>query len=230
MSDPRLFRALRFLAMTGVAAHDEMCPERTTMYRFLSGTIAEKSPTSVTLDVNGVGYELMVPVSTSQKLPDVSHQTKVLTHLVVREDAHLLFGFASEEERLLFRQLISVSGIGPKLAITILSGLGSLELKQAIVHGQIPVLTAISGIGRKTAERMIVELREKLVVESQETCGSAIPEIVINRKLVDDSLQALVSLGYNKQNAAAAIQRAYAVRKTNEWDVESLIRASLKNI
>ena len=134
------------------------------MYSYLSGILAEKSPTLITVDVNGIGFQLIVPISTSQKLPATGQKVKLLTHHVVREDAQILFGFATEEERSLFKLLLSVSGIGPKLAITILSGLGIEELKQAIVQGSVPALTAVSGIGRKTAERLIVELRERIVV------------------------------------------------------------------
>ena len=200
------------------------------MYNFLTGILAEKLPTAVTLDVSGVGYHLIIPLSTSQKLPETGEKLKLFAHLVVREDAHLLFGFATEEERSLFRLLVSVSGVGPKLAITALSGLGVSELKKAIVQGELHSLTAISGIGRKTAERLIIELREKIVVESYGEEGKAAAKLPKNEVLVEDSLKALVSLGYSKQNAKTAIQKVLTARSGDRLNAETLIRESLKHI
>ncbi len=200
------------------------------MYSFLSGILAERSLTSVTIDVNGIGFQLSIPLSTSQKLPQVGEKIRLLVHHVVREDAQLLFGFATEEERSLFRLLLGVSGIGPKLAITVLSGLGIGELKRAIVDGSVPGLTAISGIGRKTAERMIIELREKIVIEGRTDEGKAGAALSKNEALVEDSIRALVSLGYSKQNAKAAIQKVLSGRDSGRLSAESLIRESLKQI
>ncbi|MBI4395297.1 MAG: Holliday junction branch migration protein RuvA [Candidatus Omnitrophica bacterium] len=199
------------------------------MYSFLAGVLAEKSPTLITIDVNGIGFQLIVPLSTSQKLPQVGAKAKILTYHVVREDAHLLFGFATEEERALFKLLLSVSGIGPKLAITILSGLGIAELKKAIVEGSVLALTAISGIGRKTAERIIIELREKVVIEGRGEEKSS-PLLSKNEVLAQDSIRALVSLGYSKQDAKAAVQKVLEKRSSERLDTESLIRESLKQI
>jgi Holliday junction DNA helicase RuvA len=193
----------------------------------VSGLLAEKSPMLITVDVNGIGFELNVPVSTSQKLPSPGAKVKLFTHFVVREDAQLLFGFGTEEERTIFKLLLSVNGIGPKSAMTILSGVGITELKRAIVQGSLPVLTAISGIGRKTAERLIIELREKIIVEGDQ--GEKTTEKLDNNNaLVQDSLQALIQLGYSKQGAKAAIQKAMTHSKADDWKVEDLIRASLK--
>lgn len=200
------------------------------MYSFLSGILAEKSLTSVTIDVNGIGFQLSVPLSTAQKLPQVGDQVKLLVHHVVREDAQLLFGFATEEERSLFKLLLSISGIGPKLAITVLSGLGIGELKKAIVDGSVPALTAISGIGRKTAERLIIELREKVVIEGRAEESKTGAILSKNEALVEDSIRALVSLGYSKQSAKAAIQKVLAGRDHSRLNAESLIRESLKQI
>lgn len=198
------------------------------MYNYLSGILAEKFPTQVTLDVNGIGFQLVVPLSTSQKLPQAGQKVKLLTHHVVREDAQLLFGFATEEERSLFRLLLTISGIGPKSAITVLSGLGIGELKRAIVNGSIPTLTSISGIGKKTAERIIIELREKVVVEGRDDEPSE--HLSLEKELMQDSLRALVSLGYTKQNAKAAIEKVMNSKSSDEWTPESLIRESLKQI
>ena len=200
------------------------------MYSFLSGILAEKSLTSVTIDVNGIGFQLSVPLSTSQKLPHVGEKVKLLVHHVVREDAQLLFGFATEEERSLFKLLLGVSGIGPKLAITVLSGLGIGELKKAIVDGSVPALTAISGIGRKTAERLIIELREKVVIAGRTEEGKTIATLSKHEALVEDSIRALVSLGYSKQSAKAAIQKVLASQGNSRLSAESLIRESLKQI
>ena len=115
------------------------------MYSYLSGALSEKSAASVTIDVNGIGFQLMIPLSTYQKLPEVGSKIKLFVQHVVREDAEFLFGFSSEEERSLCRLLMSVSGIGPKLAITVLSGSDAGELKRAIVNGSVPALTAVSG-------------------------------------------------------------------------------------
>ncbi len=199
------------------------------MYNYLSGILAEKLPTIVTIDVNGIGFQLIVPLSTSQKLPPIGQKVKLLTHHVVREDAELLFGFGTEEERSLFKLLLSVSGIGPKSAVTILSGLGLNELKRAIVNGSVPALTAISGIGKKTAERIIIELREKVVVEGRGEDGKTEPSSK-DDVLIQDSLRALVSLGYTKQNAKTAIEKVLKSKSTDKWTPESLIRESLKQI
>ena len=148
----------------------------------------------------------------------------------MREDAQLLFGFATEEERSLFRHLIGVTGIGAKLAVTVLSGLGISELKRAIVEGSIPALQSISGIGRKTAERLVVELREKIVVEGAAVELKSPVDLNTDEALVHDSLQALVSLGYSKQNARTAIQKVLARQNGNRLNPELLIRASLKHM
>lgn len=199
------------------------------MYSYISGTLIEKSPTHVVIDAHGVGYELIVPISTHQKLPTAGQNVKLLIHFVVREDAQILYGFSTEEERELFRLLMSVSGIGPKMAITILSGIGISELKQAIVDGAVPVLTAISGIGKKIAERLVVELREKVILEDRridhhKTGGQ-------KNALVEDSVKALVSLGYGKQSAKEAVQKVLSAHPHHEkMKVEELIRQSLKYV
>ena len=197
------------------------------MYSFLTGTLVEKLPTSAILNVNGIGFELFVPLSTSQKLPSVGEKLKLFTHFVVREDAQLLFGFLTEEEKNIFRLLLSVTGIGPKVALTVLSGMEVSELKRSIVQGALPALTSIPGIGRKTAERLIIELREKIIIEGDHHDKQA-SKFSIHDTLLQDSLQALISLGYSKQGANEAIQKAFVNEKNSSWNVEALIRASLK--
>jgi Holliday junction DNA helicase RuvA len=132
----------------------------------LSGNLIEKLPPQVVVDVNGVGYEVDVPMTTFYQLPALGQKTTLFTHLVVREDAHLLFGFASKEERQTFRQLIKVSGIGAKIALAILSGMTADELAVAIASEDIKRLSAVPGIGKKTAERLVLELRGKLATGS----------------------------------------------------------------
>ena len=182
------------------------------------------------LDVSGVGFYLQIPLSTYEALPEIGKNIRILTHFIVREDAHTLYGFLTEEERRLFKLLISVSGIGPKTAITALSGVSAEELKRAIVEGAVHVLQGISGIGRKTAERMVVELREKLVVETH-AAQSTVPGVARGKQaLVEDSLQALVALGYRRQDAREAIQKALKTQEAESCSVEDLIRASLKYV
>jgi holliday junction DNA helicase RuvA len=199
------------------------------MYHYLTGRLIEKTPTAVVLDVNGIGYQILISVSTFSALPQIGETVKILTHFVVREDVQSLFGFYSEGERDIFRLLISVSGIGPKTALAVLSGVALEDLKQAIVAGNLAVLTSIPGIGRKTAERLVVELREKIVVEDRRH-ASATDKIFENDALLEDSVRALVELGYKKQNAKDAIQKALKNSATKELSVPDLIRASLKYV
>ncbi len=200
------------------------------MYHYLQGQLIDKTPTSMVLDVGGVGFYLQIPLSTYEMLPEMGKNIRILTHFIVREDAHTLYGFLTEEERRLFKLLISVSGIGPKTAITALSGVSLSELKRAIVEGSIHVLSGISGIGRKTAERMVVELREKLVVETGAAQSALTGFSSAKEALIEDSLQALIALGYRRQNAREAIQNALKMPETEKYSVEDLIRASLKYV
>jgi len=201
------------------------------MYHYLIGRLIEKSPTSIVLEVGGVGYQVQIPLSTFGGLPEVGQSVRILTHFVVREDAHALYGFLTEDERRLFKLLISVSGIGPKIALTALSGLSMGELKKAIVEGSLHILSSVSGIGRKIAERIVVELREKLVLDKHES-SSPVPSLATQRQemLFEDSLQALIALGYRKQNAKEAIQKVLKTTETDKLSVEELIRASLKHV
>src|SRR5271169_1191679 len=133
------------------------------MITFLQGKLVEAIPTQVIVDVNGVGYEVLIPLSSFDKLPQPGQELKLLTQLIVREDAHILYGFASEAERDLFRLLVnSVSGIGPKTALNILSGMNAVVFRGAVANGDVKALSQISGVGKKTAERIVVELRDKV--------------------------------------------------------------------
>jgi len=165
----------------------------------LSGVIAEKSPPQVLIDVQGVGYELDVPMSTFYNLPALGERTSLLTHLSIREDAHVLFGFLTAEERATFRQLIKISGVGPKMALSLLSGLSVAELAQAVSKQEAGRLVKVPGIGKKTAERLLLELKDKLG-----------PDLALPASLANDNqgdiLQALVALGYSEKEATAALK------------------------
>ena len=200
------------------------------MYAYLAGRLVEKDPTKVVLDVGGIGYQVQIPVSTYASLPPMGESTRLLTHFVVREDSQALFGFYTEAERYLFRLLISISGIGPKLAVTILSGISVPDLKEAIVKGMLPLLTGISGVGKKTAERIVVELREKLVLEEGRPAGVTWQGLEEGNVLIEDSIRALVELGYRRQNAKGAVEK---VMKESGWEklsVPDFIRASLRHV
>src|SRR5689334_18749521 len=158
----------------------------------LSGTLLEKNPPQLLLDVQGVAYEVDVPMSTFYNLPNTGDRITLFTHLVVREDAHLLYGFGSEPERRAFRQLLKVNGIGAKIALAVLSGLSVGELAQAVTMQESGRLTKIPGIGKKTAERILLELRDKLGAELTHAVGVSRPAPVSS-----DILNALLALGYN---------------------------------
>ncbi|OGX12247.1 MAG: Holliday junction DNA helicase RuvA [Omnitrophica bacterium RIFOXYB12_FULL_50_7] len=200
------------------------------MYHYLTGKIAEKTPVAVILDVNGIGYEVRVSLSTFSSLPNLGETVKLFTHFVVREDAQLLYGFATEEEREAFKLLISISGIGPKLAITLLSGVTLPELKRAIQEKNVPALTAISGIGQKTAERVIIELKDKIGKAEISAGQELIHDASVSDQMVEDSVLALVSLGYTKQKAKDAIQKTLKAMLGKKPSVEEIIRAALKHV
>ena len=167
----------------------------------LSGTLVEKNPPQILLDVHGVAYEVDVPMSTFYNLPSMGEQITLFTHLVVREDAHLLFGFGSETERRAFRQLIRISGIGARTALSVLSGLSVAELAQAVTMQDAALLTRIPGIGKKTAERLLLELKDKLGTDTASAIG-------VHRAppVTADVLHALIALGYSDREAVQAIK------------------------
>jgi len=164
----------------------------------LSGTLLEKTPPHVLVDCNGVGYEVDVPMSTFYNLPHTGEKTVLFTHLVVREDAHLLFGFGSVSERALFRQLIKITGIGARMALAILSGMTVAELSQAVTLQETGRLVKVPGIGKKTAERLLLELKGKLGADIGVTAGAARDDTQT------DVLNALAALGYSDKEALLA--------------------------
>lgn len=173
----------------------------------LSGTLLEKHPPQILLDVAGVGYELDVPMSTLYVLPHAGEATSLYTHFVVREDAQLLYGFATRSERDTFRTLIKVTGIGPKIALAVLSGMSADELALAIEQDDVARLSKVPGIGKKTAERLVLELRGKLAGTSAvPTLGGASVKVAAQPSVRNDITNALLGLGYNEREAAAAMK------------------------
>ncbi|HRZ11306.1 MAG TPA: Holliday junction branch migration protein RuvA [Kiritimatiellia bacterium] len=175
------------------------------MITFLEGRLVEKDPTRVVLNVQGVGYEVFIPLSSYDRLPAPGEPARLLTYDHVREDLHALYGFMTEDERRLFLLLMSVSGIGPRLALTALSGLSVRDLKAAVAQGDIKRLSSISGIGKKTAERMVVELRDKLTAGEalEAVAGAAAGEPDARLR---DAILALVSLGYKQADAQKRVR------------------------
>jgi Holliday junction DNA helicase RuvA len=182
----------------------------------LTGILLGKNPPQITLDVAGVGYEIDVPMSTFYNLPAIGERVTLHTHLTVREDAHQLFGFASEAERSAFRQLLKISGIGARTALAVLSGLSVAELAQAVAAQQTGRLTRIPGIGKKTAERLLLELRDKLKGVAAVATATTAPS-------GEDILNALLALGYNEREAQTALKALPA-----EIGVADGIRQALK--
>lgn len=187
----------------------------------LRGIVLEKNPPSVIVDVHGVGYEAQVSMQTFYTLPAIGEEVQLYTQLVVREDAHLLFGFSSKEERETFQALVKVSGIGAKIALGILSALTSDELASAVANEDIKRLTAAPGIGKKTAERMVLELRGKLVSSAQPDGATAIAE----NSQHDVIIHTLIALGYNDKEARQACKNL-----PEGTDVSEGVRLALKNM
>ncbi len=166
----------------------------------LTGTLAEKTPPQVLIDVGGVGYEVDVPMSSFYNLPALGERTTLLTHFVVREDAQQLFGFLTAAERAAFRQLIKISGVGPRMALGLLSGLSVTDLTQAVAQQQTARLVKVPGIGKKTAERLLLELKGKLAPDLGQDGAS------VANDAQADIVQALIALGYNEREASAVIK------------------------
>ncbi|MDE2439398.1 MAG: Holliday junction branch migration protein RuvA [Betaproteobacteria bacterium] len=183
----------------------------------LTGTLAEKNPPQIVLDVNGVGYELDVPMSTFYNLPAAGEQTKLLTHFAVREDGHFLYGFLTEAERFAFRQLLKVSGIGARTALSVLSGMSVNDLSAAVAQQELGRLIKIPGIGKKTAERLLLELKGKLADPTGVSLHAAVGDAR------QDVANALIALGYNEKEAAAAMKQLPADVGTSDG-----IRQALK--
>ena len=187
----------------------------------LRGRIASKTPPQLTVDVGGLGYELEAPMSTFFHLPAVGEEVRLLTHLVVREDAHVLYAFATEEERRLFRSLIKVSGVGPKIALALLSGINVTAFAECVQREDIAALTRIPGVGRKTAERLIVEMRDRLAVPPP---GSGAAAVAAGTSAENEAYGALVALGYRPAEAARLLKAV----GPGTHSTEELIRRALQ--
>ena len=198
------------------------------MITFLHGKLVEALPTQVVVDVNGIGYEALIPLSSFDKLPQPGGEVKLLTQLIVREDAHVLYGFATTAERDLFRLLIhSVSGIGPKTALNILSGISVTAFRGAVAGSDVKSLSQISGVGKKTAERIVVELRDKIGAAGVWEAASAKHALSPDDQKINDAVLALMALGFKQIEAHDAVRAAQTMLGAPAT-VEQLVRACLK--
>jgi Holliday junction DNA helicase RuvA len=188
----------------------------------LRGRIAVKAPPQLLIEVGGVGYELEAPMSTFYGLPAVGEEVRLVTHLVVREDAHILYGFATVAERHLFRNLLKVSGVGPKIALAILSGTSAEGFAACVTSNDVTALTKIPGVGRKTAERLVIEMRDRLSVDAM---GVSLPVEATAGGAEGEAFAALVSLGYKPAEATRLIK---AVAGAGSEGTEELIRRALQ--
>lgn len=197
------------------------------MITYLEGILREVLPTQVVIEVHGVGYEVFIPLSSYDRLPSPGQSLRLLTHLQVREDAHLLYGFASVEERDLFRLLVNrVSGVGPKLALAVLSGMDVVRFKAAVVESDIASISKISGLGKKTAERIILELKDKLGVAAAWEAASASKAPTVEARAANDAVLALIALGYKQVSAAKAVREV--AQEQASLKTEDLVREALK--
>lgn len=187
----------------------------------LHGKLLEKNPPQILIDVSGVGYEVDVPMSTFCNLPEVGGELTLHTHFVVREDAQLLYGFATLAERAVFRALIKISGVGPKIALALLSGITVDQLKDAVDRGETGLLTKVPGIGKKTAERLVLELKGKLAGTGAATAAAAVPTSGVRA----DVAAALIALGYSEREAAAATKKL-----PEDCTVNDGLRLALKSL
>jgi len=198
------------------------------MIAFLEGRLVEALPTQVVVEVHGVGYEVFIPLSSFDKLPAPGQPVRLLTHLAVREDAHVLYGFATAAERDLFRLLVNhVSGIGPKLALNILSGMSPAAFRGAVAAGDVKALSRISGVGRKTAERLVVELRDKVGAAGTWEAASEQRALTPADQRLNDAVLALIALDFKPPEAHEAVRAAQALLGPDAT-VEELVRAALK--
>jgi Holliday junction DNA helicase RuvA len=198
------------------------------MISFLHGKLVEALPTQVTLEVNGVGYEVLIPLSSYDKLPPPGQNLKLLTHLAVRGDAHTLYGFMTASERELFRLLIhTVTGIGPKLALNVLSGISVTAFRGAVANGDVKSLSQISGVGRKTAERIVVELKDKIGAAGAWEAASAQRALSPDEQRVNDAVLALIALGFKQLEAHDSVRKALETLGP-DTTLEELVRACLK--
>jgi Holliday junction DNA helicase RuvA len=197
----------------------------------LTGIIADKQAPDVLVDVNGVGYEVQLPLTSFYELPEEGQSAIIYIHFVVREDAQLLYGFSSKQERALFRLLIKANGVGPKLGLTILSGLTAEQFVSCVEHDDVTTLVKLPGVGKKTAERLLIEMRDR--IKELNLAPEFMPKTAIEANSIlpvandfEDAVSALVSLGYSSQQANKAVKAVFQEGS----DSETLIRLALKNM
>ncbi len=193
------------------------------MIGLIRGNIIHKQPPLLTIDVQGVGYEVFTPMNTFYGITDEQQSITLITHLIIRDDHHALYGFQTHAERELFRNLIKVNGVGPKLALTILSGMENQQFAANIINNNVTALVKIPGVGKKTAERLIIEMRSKLEESAKNQSGT--PQISTNQSL-EDAIRALNTLGYKPQEAKRAV---HAIHQP-DYSSEQLIRLALQQI
>src|SRR3982751_154923 len=199
------------------------------MITFLNGQLVVALPTQATVDVNGVGYEVLIPLSSYDKMPAAGQPVRILTHLHVREDAHILYGFMTPAERDLFRLLVNnVSGIGPKLGLAVLSGMSVNNFKSAVVNSDVASLSKISGLGKKTAERIVLELKDKLGVAAAWEAASAMHAPSSEQGQANEAVLALIALGYKQVDAHRVVRDLQ--EKEREKSAEELVRLALKQM
>jgi Holliday junction DNA helicase RuvA len=199
------------------------------MITFLDGKLVSALPTQATVDVNGVGYEVFIPLSSYDKLPTVGQAIRILTHLAVREDAHILYGFMTVSERDLFRLLVNnVSGIGPKLALAVLSGMSVSNFKTAVVNSDIAAISNISGLGKKTAERIVLELKDKLGVAAAWEAATAAHAPTPEQEQANEAVLALIALGYKQVDAHKAVRDLQTQGQAKS--AEELVKLALKKM
>jgi len=195
------------------------------MYSYLKGALSEKNPNTIVVDCNGVGYELFIPLSTYDKLPETGKEVKVLVHYSFNEsDGVRLFGFYSDEEKLLFRQLINISKVGPKLALSVLSGLSVADLIRAVQMGDVDLITTIHGIGKKSAERLVIELKDK--VGDIATKSVDYDYQGIDSDIITDAETALLTLGYKRYDIRKIISKL--MKETDFSTSEEITKAAIK--
>jgi holliday junction DNA helicase RuvA len=197
------------------------------MISFLEGELVEALPTQVVISVQGVGYLVHIPLSSFDHLPSIGERLRLLTHFIVREDAHLLFGFVTVAERDLFRLLVQhVSGVGPKLALAVLSGMSVGQFKAAVVNADVNALSRISGLGKKTAERIVLELKDKIgVAAAWQLVASGQDEQQVK---INDAVLALLSLGFKQVEVQRAVREILSREKLEPFNTEELVRRALK--
>jgi len=197
------------------------------MIAFVRGTLIEKHPTRAVVQVSGMGVDVLLPVSTFEHLPESGREVMLHTHLHVREDALTLVGFATLEEKELFLLLLSVSGIGVKLALSILSGCKPVDLYRYIAEGQELALTRIPGLGKKTAQRIILDLKDKASSQLSKLSVDTTASVRMNRALLEEAIQAMTALGYSRPEAVRAIEKA-GQRLGEDASIEDMLRAALQ--